>query len=111
MNIAGVALSWDRLMGIGQAMTMPLFFSPAALCPRRLIPGRLSAVSRVNSLSYEVSAVRCLLVGLPTNLWRAVGVLTGSTAAAITVASMSYRDTRQMVTRERQHADPGEDAD
>ena len=27
MSIAGVALSRDRLMGIGQAITMPLFFS------------------------------------------------------------------------------------
>jgi hypothetical protein len=75
------------------------------------MPGRLSAVSKANSLSYEVNAVRCLLIRLPTNLGLAVGVLTGSTAVAITVASMSYRDTRQMVTRERQHADPGEDSD
>jgi ABC-2 type transport system permease protein len=32
-------------MGIGQAITMPLFFSPNALCPTRLMPGQLQAVS------------------------------------------------------------------
>ena len=31
MSIAGLALSRDRLMGIGQAITMPLFFSSNAL--------------------------------------------------------------------------------
>jgi hypothetical protein len=35
MNIAGLALSRDRLMGIGQAITMPLSFSSNALCRRR----------------------------------------------------------------------------
>jgi ABC-2 type transport system permease protein len=38
MSIAGVALSRDRLMGIGQAITMPLFFSSNALYPERLMP-------------------------------------------------------------------------
>ena len=31
MSIAGLALSRDRLMGIGQAITMPLFFSSSAI--------------------------------------------------------------------------------
>ena len=39
MSIAGVALSRDRLMGIGQAITMPLFFSSNALYPEKLMPG------------------------------------------------------------------------
>jgi hypothetical protein len=93
MSIAGVVLSRDRLMGIGQAITMPLFFSPSALYPTRLMPGWLQAVSKANPLSYDVNALRCLLIGLPTNLWLDVGVLTGSMAAAITVASISYRNT------------------
>src|SRR6202012_5733988 len=33
MTIAGLALQRDRLMGIGQAITMPLFFSSSALYP------------------------------------------------------------------------------
>ena len=43
MSIAGVAVARDRLMGIGQAITMPLFFSSSALYPAydhaRLAPG------------------------------------------------------------------------
>src|ERR1017187_9030783 len=48
MSIAGIALSRDRLMGIGQAITMPLFFSSNALYPTRLMPGWLQAISKAN---------------------------------------------------------------
>jgi ABC-2 type transport system permease protein len=88
MSIAGVALSRDRLMGIGQAITMPLFFSSNALYPERLMPGWLQAISKVNLLSYEVSALRGLLIAVPTNLALDAGVLTGATVAGITVASL-----------------------
>jgi ABC-2 type transporter len=70
MTIAGLALSRDRLMGIGQAITMPLFFSSNALYPERLMPGWLQAISKVNPLSYEVDALRGLLIGTrPTSAW------------------------------------------
>jgi ABC-2 type transport system permease protein len=88
MSIAGVALSRDRLMGIGQAITMPLFFSSNALYPERLMPGWLQAISKVNPLSYEVSALRGLLIGLPTNLALDFAVLAGASVAAITVAAL-----------------------
>jgi ABC-2 type transport system permease protein len=83
-----VALSRDRLMGIGQAITMPLFFSSNALYPERLMPGWLQAISKVNPLSYEVSALRGLLIAVPTNLALDAGVLTGATVADVTVASL-----------------------
>ncbi len=82
MSIAGLALSRDRLMGIGQAITMPLFFSSNALYPERLMPGWLQAISKVNPLSYEVNALRGLLIGLPTNLPLDFAVLAGATVAA-----------------------------
>ncbi len=41
-------------MGIGQAITMPLFFSSSALYPTRIMPGWLQVISRINPLSYEV---------------------------------------------------------
>jgi ABC-2 type transport system permease protein len=88
MSIAGLALSRDRLMGIGQAITMPLFFSSNALYPERLMPGWLQAISKVNPLSYEVSALRGLLIAVPTSLALDAGVLTGATVAGITVASL-----------------------
>ena len=88
MSIAGVALSRDRLMGIGQAITMPLFFSSNALYPEKLMPGWLQAISKVNPLSYEVSALRWLLIGIPTNLALDTGVLVVATVAGITVSSL-----------------------
>ena len=88
MSIAGVALSRDRLMGIGQAITMPLFFSSNALYPTRLMPGWLQAISKVNPLSYEVDALRGLLIGVPTNLGLDVSVLVAAAVAGVVVASV-----------------------
>ena len=74
LSIAGVALKRDRLMGIGQAITMPLFFASNALYPIAMMPGWLQVVSHVNPLTYEVSALRGLLLGTPTNYWLDFGV-------------------------------------
>ena len=68
MTIAGVVLSRERLMGIGQAMTMPLFFASNALYPVHLMPVWLQWLSVGNPLSYEVDALRGLLLGTPANL-------------------------------------------
>ncbi len=52
----------DRVMGVSQVMTMPLFFASNALYPISLMPAWLQAVALVNPLSYVVSAIRALLV-------------------------------------------------
>jgi ABC-2 type transport system permease protein len=88
MSIAGVALARDRLMGIGQAITMPLFFSSSALYPTKIMPGWLQAISKVNPLTYEVEALRGLLIGTTTTLWLDIVVLVGATIASITCASL-----------------------
>ena len=75
MTIAGLVLSRERLMGIGQAITMPLFFASNALYPVAVMPPWLQAIARVNPLSYEVNALRGLLIGTPANLWLDFGVL------------------------------------
>ncbi|MDT2003781.1 ABC transporter permease subunit [Rhodococcus opacus] len=85
--IAGIVLKRDRLMGIGQAITMPLFFASNALYPVELMPGWVQAISRVNPLSYEVSALRGLLIGQPTNYWLDFGVLVVAAVLGIAVAS------------------------
>jgi len=87
ITIAGIALNRDRLMGIGQAITMPLFFSSNALYPTALMPGWLQAISRVNPLSYEVDALRGLLIGVPTTLWLDVVVLIAAALAGVIVSS------------------------
>jgi ABC-2 type transport system permease protein len=63
MTLAGLVRSRDRLMGIGQAITMPLFFASNALYPVDVMPGWLHVLSKVNPLSYEVDALRALLIG------------------------------------------------
>lgn len=88
MTIAGIALQRDRLMGIGQAITMPLFFSSNALYPIGVMPGWLAVISRINPLSYEVDALRSLLVGTGTNLWLDLAVLVAATAAGVMAASL-----------------------
>ena len=42
------------------------------------MPGWLQAISKVNPLSHEVSALRGLLIAMPTNLALDAGVLTGA---------------------------------
>jgi ABC-2 type transport system permease protein len=87
MTLAGLVRSRDRLMGIGQAITMPLFFASNALYPVNVMPAWLHVLSRVNPLSYEVDALRALLIGTPFNpadiavlvLAAVVGIATAST--------------------------------
>jgi ABC-2 type transport system permease protein len=67
MTLAGLVRSRDRLMGIGQAITMPLFFASNALYPINVMPAWLHVLSHVNPLSYEVDALRALLIGTPFN--------------------------------------------
>ena len=88
MSIAGLALARDRLMGIGQAITMPLFFSSSALYPVAVMPGWLRAVSLVNPLTYEVEALRALLIGTSTLLWLDSLVLVSATIASIACAAL-----------------------
>ncbi|MDQ0578997.1 ABC transporter permease [Streptomyces rishiriensis] len=87
MTIAGIVLSRDRLMGFGQAITMPLFFGSNALYPVAIMPGWLQAVSKVNPLSYEVDALRGLLLGTPAHLALDFGVLIVAAALGIAAAS------------------------
>ena len=87
MTIAGIVLSRDRLMGFGQAITMPLFFGSNALYPLSVMPGWLQAVSKANPLSYQVDALRGLLIGSPAHLALDFAVLVVAAALGITAAS------------------------
>jgi ABC-2 type transport system permease protein len=68
ITIAGLVLKRDRLMGIGQAIMMPLFFASNALYPVAVMPGWLQVLNHVNPLSYEVEALRGLLIGTAARL-------------------------------------------
>src|ERR1700722_17634323 len=60
--IACVVKSRERFMGIGQVLTMPLFFASNAIYPLILMPAWLRVVARGNPLSYQVDALRTLMI-------------------------------------------------
>ncbi|HEX8187807.1 MAG TPA: ABC transporter permease [Pyrinomonadaceae bacterium] len=91
--VACLVKTRERFMGIGQLLTMPLFFASNAIYPIGLMPGWLRVVSRVNPLSYEVDALRALMLqdgvstfGLPTDF----AVLLVTTAVLVAVGAYLY---------------------
>ncbi len=60
--IACIVKSRERFMGIGQVLTMPLFFASNAIYPIAVMPEWLKVVAHANPLSYEVDALRALMV-------------------------------------------------
>ncbi|WP_459979507.1 ABC transporter permease, partial [Mycobacterium avium] len=78
------------LMGIGQAITMPLFFASNALYPVELMPTWLHVLSKINPLSYEVNALRALLIGTPFNPVD-IAVLAAAAVTGILTASTLLR--------------------
>lgn len=92
MILASFLKTRDRMMGIGQAITMPLFFASNAIYPLSLMPAWLQTVSLFNPLSYVVDAVRAMiLTGDYSNLAVDAAVLGGFTVLFLGVASVSIR--------------------
>jgi ABC-2 type transport system permease protein len=87
MTVAGIVLKRDRLMGIGQMITMPLFFASNALYPVAIMPHWLRILSRINPLSYEVDALRGMLIGTPAHYGTDVFALLLAVAIGVTTAS------------------------
>lgn len=87
MTVAGVVLKRDRLIGIGQMITMPLFFASNALYPVSIMPGWLRALSTVNPLSYEVDALRGVLLHSKADLGLDYLVLLATVVVGVGAAS------------------------
>ncbi|OPZ93544.1 MAG: Daunorubicin/doxorubicin resistance ABC transporter permease protein DrrB [candidate division TA06 bacterium ADurb.Bin417] len=62
MIIASIVKTRERFMGIGQIITLPLFFASNAIYPISIMPGWLQRIANLNPLSYMVSGLRALLV-------------------------------------------------
>lgn len=60
--IACIVKTRDRFMGIGQLLTMPLFFASNAIYPIEMMPPWLKAIARYNPLTYLVEALRSLML-------------------------------------------------
>ena len=89
MTLASFLKTRDRMMGIGQVITMPRFFASNAIYPISLMPTWLQTISVYNPLSYVVDGMRAMLLtgdyaSLPVDLL----VLLAFTTAFILSASV-----------------------
>jgi ABC-2 type transport system permease protein len=60
--IACLVKTRERFMGIGQVLTLPLFFASNAIYPILLMPAWLQVIARCNPLTYQVDALRDLML-------------------------------------------------
>lgn len=93
MIIASIVKTRDRFMGIGQMITMPLFFASNAIYPISLMPDWLKAIALGNPLSYVVDALRgSMIVGsvCENGLWVDLGILALMDAALLLIAGRLY---------------------
>ena len=91
--IACLVRTRERFMGIGQILTMPLFFASSAIYPISIMPPWLKVVAQVNPLTYQVDALRGLMVqgaveSFPLTLDFAVLIF--STVVLIAIAARLY---------------------
>ena len=66
--IACMAKTRERLMGIGQLMTMPLFFTSNAIYPISMMPTVIQWFAYINPLTYMTDSVRNLMLAGNLNL-------------------------------------------
>jgi len=90
MIIASIVKTRERFMGIGQVITLPLFFASNAIYPIDIMPAWLQFVASINPLSYMVSGLRALVItgdlaALPLDLCVLL-----STALGISVVSAYF---------------------
>jgi len=60
--IACLVKTRERFMGVGQFLTMPIFFASNAIYPVEVMPPWLQAIARANPLSYEVDGLRAMML-------------------------------------------------
>jgi ABC-2 type transport system permease protein len=91
--IACIVKTRERFMGIGQVLTMPIFFASNAIYPLSLMPNWLRTISHINPLTYEVDALRTLMlreVASDYGLWFDLGILLASAALLAAIAARLY---------------------
>jgi len=92
--VACIVKTRERFMGIGQLLTMPLFFASNAIYPLDMMPGWLKIVAALNPLTYLVDALRTAMLpavatGGPSLLTDA-GVLVVVFGVLVAVAARIY---------------------
>jgi ABC-2 type transport system permease protein len=93
MIIASIVKTQERFLGIGQLLTMPLFFASNAIYPLSIMPPWLRYFALGNPLTYLVDALRILMLPNGTGLFPLgvdVGVLFGVTVGLTLIESRLY---------------------
>ncbi len=96
LSVACIVKTRERFMGVGQVLTMPLFFASNAIYPTSLMPGWLKVVSHLNPLTYQIDGLRALLLPVPAatvahiGLASDYGVLAVTLLALVAVAAQLY---------------------
>ncbi|HWD38177.1 MAG TPA: ABC transporter permease [Fimbriimonas sp.] len=91
--IACLVKSRERFMGIGQVLTMPLFFASNAIYPVTMMPKWLQTISHLNPLTYQVDALRALMLDQPaaaTSIATDFAVLAAATGGLVVIAARLY---------------------
>ncbi|HZV13506.1 MAG TPA: ABC transporter permease [Candidatus Kapabacteria bacterium] len=60
--MACIVKTRERFMGIGQVLTMPLFFASNAIYPISIMPDWLKMIAQINPLTYLVDALRGMML-------------------------------------------------
>lgn len=91
--VACLVKTRERFMGVGQVLTMPLFFASNAIYPLAMMPTWLGHIARANPLTYDVDGLRALMLagsassfGLPLDF----AVLLATLAVLVAVAGKLY---------------------
>src|ERR1035438_4349981 len=91
--IACIAKTRERFMGVGQVLTMPLFFASNAIYPTDIMPGWLKTVSHLNPLTYVVDALRTFMLAGSTStfgLSRDYAVILLTTTLLVLIGARLY---------------------
>ena len=82
-----------QIHGIGQVLTMPIFFASNAIYPLDIMPGGLKGISLANPLTYEVDGLRALMLNGGTSAYGLATdclVLTAITAVSVAIAARMH---------------------
>jgi ABC-2 type transport system permease protein len=93
MIIASLVKTQERFLGIGQLLTMPLFFASSAIYPISIMPSWLRPIAYANPLTYLVDAVRSLMIPASTSTFPVgldFAVLIGTTIVLVLIESRLY---------------------
>ncbi len=91
--VACLVKTRERFMGIGQVLTMPLFFASNAIYPIAVMPKLLQWLARINPLSYQTDILRTLMLRGSTSTFGLsvdFAVLLGSLVVLVAIAAPIY---------------------